>query len=123
MRIKIVLLSVLLASCDSFYIPFISPYKLDVRQGNFVTKEMREQLKLGMSKVQVRFVLGTPLIKDIFHANRWDYVYRFVHNDKIVEQQKLTLYFENENLARIEDGGQPAGSVPVKAEPQAKGQT
>lgn len=121
MRIMIVLLSVLLASCDSFYIPFISPYKLDIRQGNFVTKDMREQLKTGMSKVQVKFLLGTPLIKDIFHANRWDYVYSLEHNGKVTERQRLTLYFENDNLARIDDGGQPAGTVPVKVEPQAKG--
>ena len=123
MRIKIVLLSLLLASCNSFYIPLISPYKLDVRQGNFVTNGMRGQMKLGMSKVQVRFLLGTPLIKDIFHANRWDYVYRLVHNDKIIEKHRLTLYFENENLARIDDDSQPAGAVPVKAEAQVKGQT
>jgi outer membrane protein assembly factor BamE len=121
MRIAIVLLSVLLASCDSFYIPLISPYKLDIRQGNYVTKEMREQLKIGMSRVQVKFLLGTPLIKDIFHANRWDYVYRLEHDGKVVEKQRLTLFFDNDNLARIDDGSQPAGTMPAKAEPQAKG--
>ncbi len=121
MRITIVLLSALLASCDSFYIPFISPYKLDIRQGNYVTKDMRAQLKLGMSKVQVKFLLGTPMIRDVFHANRWDYVYSFEHDGKVIERQRLTLFFDNDNLARIDDGSQPTGIVPARAEPQAKG--
>lgn len=123
MRISIVLLSLLLASCDSFYIPFISPYKLDIRQGNYVTKAMREQLKPGMSKVQVKFLLGTPLIRDVFHANRWDYVYRFEHDGKVTEMQRLTLYFENDNLARIDDGTPPGRTAPANPPAQAKEQS
>jgi outer membrane protein assembly factor BamE len=121
MRIKIVLLSLLLASCTSFYIPLLTPYKMDIRQGNFVTPAMREKLKIGMTKPQVQFVMGTPLIQDVFHANRWDYVYRYEHARKIVDKQKMTLYFEGDKLARIVDGNQPAATAPAKSDGHAKG--
>lgn len=121
MRFKIVLLTLLLASCDSFYIPLLTPYKMDIRQGNFVSPDMREKLKLGMTKAQVRYVMGTPMINDAFHTDRWDYVYRLQHDRKVTEKQNLTLYFEGDNLARIVDGGQPADSAPERAGNQGKG--
>lgn len=108
MRITLILLSVLLASCSYLSVPVLSPYKMDIRQGNFVTPEMREKLKLGMTKHQVRYVLGTPMINDVFHGNRWDYVYRLEQHGKVVEKQHLVLLFNGENLARIEDGDHPA---------------
>lgn len=91
----VVLLASALASCSS--------YKMDIRQGNYVTADMRSKLKLGLSKQQVKYVLGTPMINDVFHADRWDYVYLLEHAGKLTEQQRLTLYFKGENLARIED--------------------
>ena len=121
MRIKIVLLSLLLSSCTSFYIPLLTPYKMDIRQGNFVTPAMREKLKIGMTKPQVQFVMGTALIQDVFHQNRWDYVYRYEHARKMVDKQNLTLYFEGDKLARIVDDNQPAGAAPAKADGHAKG--
>ena len=56
---------------------FVKPYRIDVRQGNYVTQDMVAQLKPGMTREQVRFVLGTPLVADVFHSDRWDYIYRF----------------------------------------------
>lgn len=103
MRFNIILLSLLLASCGS--VPSLSPYKMDIRQGNFVTAEMRDKIKIGMSRAQVRYALGTPMISDVFHGNRWDYVYRLEQGRELVEQQRLTLYFEGENLVRIDDSG------------------
>jgi len=103
MRIKIILLSLLLASCGGLSVPLISPYKMDIRQGNFVTPDMREKLKKGMTKAQVRYVLGTPMVNDVFHGNRWDYLYRLERDGKEIEKQNLTLYFEGDNLAGIED--------------------
>jgi len=91
----LVLFFPLLASCSS--------YKMDIRQGNYVTADMRDKLKVGLSKQQVKSVLGTPMINDVFHANRWDYVYLLEHEGKLVEQHRLTLFFEGDNLARIED--------------------
>lgn len=121
MRIKIILLSLLLSSCTSFYIPLLTPYKMDIRQGNFVTPAMREKLKIGMTKPQVQFVLGTPLIQDVFHQNRWDYVYSYEHARKIVDTQKMTLYFQGDKLVRIVDGSQSAADAPAKTDGQAKG--
>jgi len=104
MRNTLIFLSVLLlVGCNSFSVPLLTPYKMDIRQGNFVSSEMREQLKLGMTKQQVRFVLGTPMINDVFHGDRWDYIYRLKQRDEIVEKQDLTLYFENDKLVRIAD--------------------
>ncbi|HUW75795.1 MAG TPA: outer membrane protein assembly factor BamE [Gallionella sp.] len=121
MRIKIIVLSLLLSSCTSFYIPLLTPYKMDIRQGNFVTPEMRANLKIGMTKPQVLFVMGTPLIQDVFQQNRWDYVYRYEHARKIVDKQRMTLYFEGDKLVRIVDDSAPAVAAPAKSDGQAKG--
>ena len=118
----LILFTLLLASCDSFYIPLLTPYRMDIRQGNFVSPDMRAKLKLGMTKAQVKYVMGTPMIDDPFHAERWDYVYRLQHDRKVTEKQNLTLYFEGDNLARIVDGGQSAEAAPGSADDQGKGQ-
>ena len=104
MRIKLILISSLLASCSYLSVPLLAPYKMDVRQGNYITAEMREKLKLGMSKQQVRYVLGTPMISDVLHANRWDYPFRLEQEGKLVEKQLLSLYFDGNNLSKIDDG-------------------
>ena len=119
MRIKLFLLSMLLASCN--VVPFLTPYKMDIRQGNFVIADMREKLKLGMSKQQVRYVMGTPMINDVFHSNRWDYVYRLERGSKVIEKQNLTLYFEGNNLTRIVDEGKPVEAAPENTKAQVKG--
>lgn len=119
MRIKLILLSLLLASCNA--VPFLTPYKMDIRQGNYVTPDMREKVRTGMTKAQVRYVLGTAMVNDVFHNNRWDYVYRLEHRGKLTEQQNMTLYFNGDYLSRIVDGSQPVETVPAKTEPQEKG--
>ncbi len=113
MRIELVLLSALLASCSYLSSPVLSPYKMDIRQGNYITPEMREKLRLGMSKQQVRYVLGTPMVSDVFHGNRWDYIYRLEQRGEVVEKQRLTLYFEGDKLARMDDGVAPAQAAPA----------
>ncbi len=114
MRNKLVLLSALLTSCSYLDTPVLSPYKMDIRQGNFITPEMREQLKPGMTKSQVRYVLGTPLIYDAFHGNRWDYTYRLERHGEIVEKQDMTLYFNGDNLTRVIESGKTIIDVPVE---------
>ncbi len=84
-----------------------APYKMDIRQGNFVTPEMRERLKTGMSRNQVRALLGEPLVTDPFHPDRWDYVYTFEHRRVVQEKQRLTLYFTGDTLSRIDDANMP----------------
>jgi outer membrane protein assembly factor BamE len=104
MRISIILASLLFTACSYMpSIPHLSPYKMDIRQGNYITPDMREKIKIGMTRQQVRYVLGTPLLNDSFHANRWDYIYRLIKEEKLVEQHRLTLVFEGENLIKIEE--------------------
>ena len=110
MRIKIVLYSLLLLST---LLAVCTPYKMEIRQGNYVTAEMRGKLQIGMSKQQVRYVLGTPTINDVFHDNRWDYVYSLEQERKVVERQGLTLYFEGDVLKRIVDADPASLTAPA----------
>ncbi|MDD5249376.1 MAG: outer membrane protein assembly factor BamE [Rhodocyclaceae bacterium] len=82
--------------------PYLHPYRIDVRQGNMVTQEMVAQLKPGLTKDQVRFVLGTPLLTDVFHADRWDYVYRLQKGDGEVQHRRFVVFFEDGKLARVD---------------------
>ena len=83
-------------------IPGVTPYRMEIQQGNFVSQEMVAQLKPGMSKEQVRFILGTPLVTDIFHAERWDYIYWREGSGGQREQRKLVVHFDNGQLARLD---------------------
>ncbi|MFH1045083.1 MAG: outer membrane protein assembly factor BamE [Pseudomonadota bacterium] len=92
--------------------PDIAPYRMEIQQGNFVSQEMVSQLKPGMSKDQVRFVLGTALIADSFHADRWDYVFRRQKvNSTELKQRKFSVFFEDGKLARIEGDVTPAAGA------------
>ena len=95
-----------LSGCSSF-----SPYKMEIRQGNYVTPDMRKKIKVGMSRMQVTSVLGSPLVSDVFHANRWDYIYRYEEKGKLVEQSRLTLYFEADFVKRIDDSQAASGAT------------
>jgi outer membrane protein assembly factor BamE len=111
MRLIPVLATVLVvAACGSLR---LSPYRIDVRQGNMVTQDMVAKLKPGMTRDQVRFVLGTPLIADIFHADRWDYVYRFQPGRGDLQERKFTVFFADGKLARV--AGDVAPAVPASA--------
>jgi outer membrane protein assembly factor BamE len=104
-RILAAMAALLLASCGStgLPIPDIKPYRIEIQQGNFVSQEMVSKLKPGMSKDQVRFVLGTPLITDSFHADRWDYVFRRQReNSSELEHRKIAVFFEDGRLKRVE---------------------
>jgi outer membrane protein assembly factor BamE len=118
MRIKIIIISFMLASCSSMSMPklwILEPHKIDIQQGNLITPEMREKVKLGMSAAMVRSILGTPLITDPFHAKRWDYVYCLEQGGKQVEKQRLTLFLEDDHLTRIDDSHMPALPATVPA--------
>jgi outer membrane protein assembly factor BamE len=103
-RLVSLLFAALLAACST------SPedrswitYRIDVRQGNMITQDMAAQLKMGQTKDQVRFILGTPLVADMFHADRWDYVYRFqpgrIGSDP--ERRHLVVLFEKGKLVGV----------------------
>lgn len=108
------LASMMLAGCGSVdRIPFI--HRIDVQQGNVITQEQIDQLKPGMSKRQVRFTLGTPMIADVFHQERWDYVYRMEPGKGEIEQHRVTLYFADDALARIEGDFRPNPQLELAA--------
>jgi len=87
----------------------MQPYRMDIQQGNFVTQEMVSQLKPGMSKEQVRYILGTPLLTDVFHAERWDYVYYLDRRGELRDQRRLAVHFQDGKLARLDGDVAPAG--------------
>jgi len=93
-------------------------HRPDIQQGNIVTQEMVDQLQPGMSRRQVRFLLGTPMLVDVFHQNRWDYVYTLTEGWGDMEKRRLSLYFEADELLHIEGDMRPkpggADVVPEK---------
>ncbi len=102
-----------LAGCGVPRIPGITPYKPEIQQGNYVSPETIAQVKPGMSKEQVRFLLGTPLIVDIFHADRWDYLYwREAENGKR-EERRVALFFADGKLDRVVGDAQMAPGSPA----------
>jgi outer membrane protein assembly factor BamE len=86
----------------------ITPYKVDVVQGNFVSKEQVEALKPGMSRQQVRDLLGTPLVASVFHADRWDYVFTLKRQGVQSHERKLTVFFSGNVLERFEGDAMPS---------------
>ncbi len=127
-RLLALVLPLALAACASRDLPvpqLVKPYRMEIQQGNFISKEMVDQLKPGMSKEQVRFVLGTPLVTDIFHADRWDYVYwREPEGGGKREQRNLSVVFEQGKLVRVIGDLLPseapqASTKPPAAKPEA----
>ncbi len=109
MRIPaLILVAVLAAACV---------HKIDIEQGNYVTQDAVDRLKPGMSRAQVRAVLGTPLLTDIFHADRWDYYFDNAKGGKEIAHKRLTVYFDGDKLARFEGDANPPPPPPTH--PQA----
>jgi len=97
-RTLVVTLSLLTAACG-----WLTPYRIEIQQGNYVTQEMVAQLKPGLTRDQVRFVMGTPLLSDIFHEERWDYVFvRQRANSRDVEHRRIAVFFEDGKLKRVD---------------------
>ncbi len=94
--------SALIAAC-SYKPSFINEYKIDIQQGNVLTQEMVAQLKPGQTREQVRFLLGTPMVTDIFHQQRWDYVYRYQSGQTgELESRRFAVFFDAEGrLERV----------------------
>jgi outer membrane protein assembly factor BamE len=86
----------------------ITPYRVEVVQGNFVSKEQVEQLRPGLSRQQVKELLGTPLVTDVFHADRWDYIFTLRRQGVPDQARRLTLYFNGDILARFDGDQMPS---------------
>lgn len=100
MRIALLVLTLTcLSACSAVGFPGV--YRIDVEQGNIVTPDMVEQLEPGMSKRQVRFILGTPLVEDPFNNNRWDYTYRRSNGLDVLSENQLTVVFEDDVLVEV----------------------
>lgn len=123
MRILFPLLVVLaLAGCKQApELPsVIAPYRIDIQQGNVVTQQMVSKLKAGMTRAQVRFALGSPLVVDPFRTDRWDYVYSYQKQGKDIERRHITVIFEEEKLVRIEGDVVPMDTLRATEKPEAK---
>ena len=77
-------------------------YKLDINQGNYISQDEVDKLRVGQTRQQVKLVLGTPLIESIFRNDRWDYSYLFIRQGRMVEQRNFTVYFVDDKVARWE---------------------
>ncbi len=123
LRLFTLIVTISLLGCGAA-IPTIKPYKMDIQQGNVLTSEMLLKLRPGMTKSQVRFILGTPLLVDSFHSNRWDYFYQLRKQGEIVNQRRVILDFENDLLVRVRGDvvpkGQTAEDVKKQLEAEAK---
>lgn len=106
-----------LTACASFdgasnrLASIVTPYQIDVVQGNVITREQVDQLRAGLSRQSVRDLLGTPLLQSVFHANRWDYVFSFRRKGEEPQLRKLTVFFNNDMLERFD-----ADPMPTEAE-------
>ena len=87
---------------------WVTPYKVDVIQGNFISKEQVDILKPGMTRAQVKDVLGTPLLADIFHVDRWDYVFTLKRRNVEPQAFKYTVFFKGDVLERFEGDTMPS---------------
>ena len=103
-QIALALATLLLGACSS--VPkltnYLAPYRVDVRQGNYISQEMVAQLKPGQTRDQVRFILGTPLVADQFHGDRWDYIYWHKPGRGELEQRRLVVHFDGNRLSRLD---------------------
>ncbi|HEY3179444.1 MAG TPA: outer membrane protein assembly factor BamE [Casimicrobiaceae bacterium] len=129
----LVLLALVAGGCSTLetYMPVttsLGVYKIDINQGNYLSQDMVDKLKAGMSKPQVRTTLGTPLVTSAFRENRWDYVYEYAKQGKVREHRQFTVYFVDDKLARWEGDEMPqsvvelnraAGEKAMKPEPSA----
>jgi len=85
-----------LASCS-----YIRPHRIDIQQGNIIEQEKVNQLKIGMRKDQVQFVLGTSMLMDVFHSNRWDYIHTMKNGHNKMEKKHIVMYFKDDKLIKI----------------------
>ncbi|OED44127.1 hypothetical protein ACH42_08225 [Endozoicomonas sp. (ex Bugula neritina AB1)] len=91
-------------------VSFPGAYKIDIQQGNVITQEMVDQLRPGMTRAQVQYVMGTPLLEDTFNKNRWDYVYSMQPGGKQRTQTTVTVFFEGDMLSAIEGDLRPSNN-------------
>lgn len=85
-----------------------TPYRPDIQQGNFVSEEMIQQVKVGQTREQIMFILGTPLLQDVFHKDRWDYPFYLARGNGELTTSRVTLYFKDNKLDHFDGGNLPS---------------
>ncbi len=102
-------------------LPGLGAHKIDIQQGNVITQDMLGKLQPGMTRNQVRFVLGTPLLVDPFRTDRWDYVYSLKKGVQLWEQRQLKVFFKDDKMLRYEgeavSGTQPGAPLVAGVKP------
>ena len=111
--ILLIYCALILSGCQS---KLLTVYKIDVQQGNALATEEVDKIKVGMNREQVHFVLGSPLIVDSFHPDRWDYIYLFIPGYGEVERRQLTLIFDRNEVIDIVKQNIVADDTPIKEE-------
>lgn len=111
--------AIVLSLVVAFALGCVRVYVPDVQQGNVITQEMVNQLKVGMNRRQVQFILGTPLIMDPFHQDRWDYYYSLKRGKKYRAKRTLSLFFKGDELTEIRGNVRvkPQGTSEIKTKP------
>jgi outer membrane protein assembly factor BamE len=95
-------------------------YKLDINQGNYLSQDLVDKLKVGQTKSQVRQLLGTPLLVSPFRDSRWEYVYEFTRQGQVIEHRSFAAYFVDDKLARWEGDEMPSSIAELNREALAK---
>lgn len=106
------LCATLLVACNNVgFMDFPGVYKIGIAQGNIITQEMVDQLRPGMTKRQVIFVMGTPLVRDPYHQDRWDYIYNFQPGGGVRGQERISVFFFDDELVSFTGDFVPTGSL------------
>jgi len=114
-RLAVLLLPVCLAMPGCGFVGFPGVYRIDVEQGNLVDQEMIEQLKPGMSRRQVRFIMGSPLVEDTFNPDRWDYPYVIRNGRDIIREAHVTVLFDEDRLIDVRGDYLPEWARPAES--------
>ena len=113
------LISALLVGCSLPQIKFPRLYRVTVQQGNVITQEMVDKLKPGMTRSQVAFVMGEPILRNTFNEDRWDYIYTVYLPGYFDQEVRMSLFFQDEVLAYFTGDLAPTGANPDAAEDAA----
>jgi outer membrane protein assembly factor BamE len=123
--LPLALVSFLAAGCATLdrYAPTwrsFGVYKIDINQGNYLSQDAVDRLKVGMTQAQVRQTLGTPLLTSPFRSDQWYYVYEYARNGRVIEHRDFTVYFDDGKLARWEGDKLPESVIELNRSASAK---
>ncbi|MDD5460499.1 MAG: outer membrane protein assembly factor BamE [Methylococcales bacterium] len=106
--------SLTLVSCSTVLNNLPGVYTLEIQQGNIIDQAMVDQLRPGMNKRQVLYIMGSPMLDDVFHKNRWDYLYSNQPSGEDRLQKRISIYFENDQISGIQGDFRPSATPVIK---------